>query len=111
MVWPDRSEPVEKFYNGEACQYCLGTGHAFGGHPHSREGYLGNETCPVCHGGKMSKHAAEAMSNNNNAPGGMQYGAPAIGGGGAIVAMLDGTEGLETARRNPNRALGVGKAT
>lgn len=107
-MWPDRAGPVESFYNGEACQYCLGEGHAFGGHPFSREGYLGNETCPACRGTRQAKSSA---SNDNNAPGGMQYGAPAIGGGGAIAAMLDGTEGLETSRGNPNKALGVGKAT
>jgi hypothetical protein len=108
MVWPDRAQPVEDFYNGTGCQYCLGQGHAFGGHPFSREGYLGNETCPVCRGRPMPAAAAP----ENNAPGGMQYGAPGQGGGGVPSAMLDGREGLEFRReRNPNKALGVGNAT
>jgi hypothetical protein len=110
MVWPDRTQlPTPADYvSGEGCPYCLNEGHAFGGHPYSRPGLLGAESCPVCHG----RPAKASASDENNAPGGTQYGAPAIGGGGAPAAMLAGTEGLETARgRNPNRALGVGQAT
>lgn len=122
MVWPDRADPltaydVTKFYTGDACQYCQGQGHAFGGHPYSREGYLGNVSCPVCLGSGQTKAGREAMSFANNAPGGGQYGSPAIGGGGAVSETLteeskkDATGLNFRPNKDPNKALGVGNAT
>lgn len=117
MVWPPRTgpagtpvtnvTPVQSFYNGESCQYCLGQGDGFGGHPYSEPGYLGDVVCPVCLG-----QGHEVSDNDLPAVNGAQYadgqteviGAPAQGGGGRPASTI-------LRPKNPSAELGQSEAT